>query len=72
MTAPRPDYEGAARAAGWKTADLTPGMIIKETPINAARNPDDPSAAAVIAWSWEEACSIDDLDADSDPYLDDD
>lgn len=47
-----PDFETPARAAGWKTADLTPGLLVR----GIAGQP-----MADIAQSWEEACKIDAL-----------
>jgi hypothetical protein len=60
LLAPVPDYETAARAAGWKTADLTPGMLVK--PITG-------QAMAAEAPTWKMACEMDSLEAPTVPVL---
>lgn len=49
---PLPDWESAARQAGWITAEMTPGMVVK--PVLG-------QPFAMMANTWKEACRIDDL-----------
>lgn len=55
LAAPIPDYEEAAREAGWKTADLTPSMLVREF---------TDRVEAETANSWQDACDL----ADIEPY----
>ena len=61
LAAPIADYEEAARESGWKTADLTPGMVVKETPIRFERT-GDPDDQCLTAYNWLEACTLDDIE----------
>lgn len=49
------DFEEAARQAGWKTADSTPGMLVND------EFADDDGQAA-DAESWQEACAVSGVD----------
>jgi hypothetical protein len=53
MVAVVEDFEGPARAAGWKTADMTPGMVVKGVV---------GQAQAESAMGWREACQKDGLE----------
>ena len=50
---PLPDYESAARQNGWKTADMTPGLVVKSLLGDAQ---------ALAAPTWQQACELDMLD----------
>lgn len=53
LCSPILDYEDAAREAGWKTADLTPGLLIREF---------TDRTEAETADSWQEACELSDIE----------
>jgi len=55
LACPVDDWEEPAREAGWVTADLTSGMVIKP-------GSTDPSGQAWAADGWQEACDQDGLD----------
>lgn len=51
LSAPILDYAAAARAAGWTTADMTPGMFVSNSLV------DDESGLAVThEGDWESLC----------------
>lgn len=51
LCSPVLDYEEAARQAGWKTADMTLGMLVNDSIL-------DDDGNAFDAEGWQEACEL--------------
>ncbi|WP_293862419.1 hypothetical protein [uncultured Alsobacter sp.] len=51
LSTPIPDYEEAARDAGWKSADMTPGMLVNDKLVD-----EDTGRAESFEGSWQELC----------------
>jgi len=56
LACPVDDYERAARQEGWKTADMTPGMLINETTYGESQ------PAEAFYGTWEELCERFDIE----------
>lgn len=60
LAAPIDDWEEAARENGWKTADLTPGMLTREFTDRTEAETLLPSRGH--EYDWEAACQLSEVD----------
>lgn len=60
LAMPIDDWEEAARENGWKTADLTPGMLIREFTDRTEAETLLPSRGH--EYDWEAACQLSEVD----------